>query len=249
MKPNGNEPAAVQADQVWFSYRNHDWVLKNISLSIPPGAHTVIMGPSGSGKTTLLRVLAGITKPGKGHVAVFGQSTHELELRELSSLVGYIPQQLGLVRNLTALENVLMGALGRLFGGKTLLGLFPPADVEKAREALDMMGIAHKAAEPVFCLSGGERQRVAIARTLLQHPRVVLADEFASDLDLALASEILARVRRAAEKENITFIMSMHRIGLARQFGDDVLALSNGAIVPGFIGNEILETGPLEATL
>ena len=110
-----------------------------------------------------------------------------------------------------------------------------------------MMGIAHKAAEPVFCLSGGERQRVAIARTLLQHPRVVLADEFASDLDLALASEILARIRRAAEQENITFIMNMHRIGLARQFGDEVLALRDGEIVPGFIGNEILETSQAEA--
>jgi phosphonate transport system ATP-binding protein len=246
LTPNGNQPVAVQADQVWFSYRNHDWVLKDISLSIPPGKHTVIMGPSGMGKTTLLRVIAGIAKPGKGHVTVFGQSPHELDPRELSSLVGYIPQQLGLVRNLTALENVLMGALGRLFGGKTLLGLFPSDEAEKAREALDMMGIAHKAGESVFCLSGGERQRVAIARTLLQHPRVVIADEFASDLDLALASEILARIRRAAEQEHITFIMSMHRIGLARQFGDEVLALRDGEIVPGFIGNEILETRQAE---
>jgi phosphonate transport system ATP-binding protein len=97
-------------------------------------------------------------------------------------------------------------------------------------------------------MSGGERQRVAIARTLLQHPRIVIADELASDLDLALASEILTRIRRAAERENITFIMSMHRIGLARQFGDDVLALKNGEIGRGFIGNEILET-TLEAAL
>jgi phosphonate transport system ATP-binding protein len=97
-------------------------------------------------------------------------------------------------------------------------------------------------------MSGGERQRVAIARTLLQHPRVVVADEFASDLDLALASEILARIRRAAEKENITFIMSMHRFGLARQFGDEVLALQNAEIVRGFIGNEILETEQIDPT-
>ena len=107
----------------------------------------------------------------------------------------------------------------------------------------------HKRSAQVFHLSGGERQRVAIARTLLQRPRVVIADEFASDLDLALASEILARIRAAADRENITFIMSMHRIGLARQFGDDVLALKNGEISPGFIGNEILEDAPVEATL
>ena len=112
-----------------------------------------------------------------------------------------------------------------------------------------MMGIAHKRSEQVFRLSGGERQRVAIARTLLQHPRIVIADEFASDLDLALASEILMRIRRAADKENITFVMSMHRLGLARQFGDDVLALKDGEIVPGYIGNQLRESARAEASL
>jgi phosphonate transport system ATP-binding protein len=244
---NGDAPAALDAKRLWFSFRNHDWVLKDVSLAIPAGKHTVIMGPSGTGKTTLLRVLAGLLKPNQGQVRVFGQPTQELQARELSALVGYIPQQLGLVRNLSALENVLMGALGRLSDSKALLGLFPRDEMDKARAALEMMGIEHKSAELVFRLSGGERQRVAIARTLLQHPRIVVADEFASDLDLALASEILARIRRAAEHEKITFIMSMHRIGLARQFGEAVLALRNGELVPGFIGNEILETPSLEA--
>jgi phosphonate transport system ATP-binding protein len=245
---NGVPPYALQADRVWFSYRNHDWVLRNVSLSIPAGQHTVIMGPSGTGKTTLLRVLAGILKPNDGRVSVLGEPTHELKPRQLSSLIGYIPQQLGLVRNLSALDNVLMGALGRIGDGKAVLGLFPREEIDKAQAALDMMGIAHKSSQQVFQMSGGERQRVAIARTLLQHPRIVIADEFASDLDLALASEILTRIRRAAERENITFIMSMHRMGLARQFGDDVLALKNGEIGRGFIGNEILETPP-EAAL
>ena len=249
MKQDGNQEIALQANQIWFAYRNQDWVLRDVSLSVPSGKHTVIMGPSGSGKSTLFRVMAGILTPSQGYVSICDQRSDHRSQRELSSLIGYIPQQLGLVRNLTALENVLMGSLGRMGEGPTLFGRFPRHEIEAAGAALDMMGIAHKAGEPVFCLSGGERQRVAIARTLLQHPRVVLADEFASDLDLALASEILARIRRAAERENITFIMSMHRIGLARQFGDNVLALSNGAIVPGFIGNEILETGPIEANL
>ena len=244
MTDNGTAPYALQADGIWFSYRNHDWVLRNVSLSIPAGKHTVIMGPSGTGKTTLLRVLAGILKPTAGRVSVLSQPTHEIKLRQLSSLIGYIPQQLGLVRNLTALDNVLMGALGRIGDGKAVFGFFPKEEIDKAQAALDMMGIAHKGSQQVFHMSGGERQRVAIARTLLQHPRVVIADEFASDLDLALASEILDRIRRAADRENITFIMSMHRIGLARQFGDDVLALHNGEISAGFIGNEILETQP-----
>jgi len=246
---SGSAPAALHAERVWFSFRNHDWVLRDISLVIPAGKHTVIMGPSGIGKTTLLRVLAGLLKPNQGQVRVFGHPTEELKPRELSALVGYIPQQLGLVRNLCALENVLMGALGRLADSRALLGLFPRDEIEKARAALEMMGIGHKNSEQVFRLSGGERQRVAIARTLLQHPRIVVADEFASDLDLALASEILTRIRRAAEQEQITFIMSMHRMGLARQFGDAVLALKNGELVPGFIGNEILETLSIEPSL
>ena len=249
MTDNGSAPVALLAERIRFSFRNHDWVLKDVSLSIPAGKHTVIMGPSGTGKTTLLRVLAGLLKPNTGQVRVFGQPTQELKPRELSALVGYVPQQLGLVRNLSALDNVLMGSLGRLSDSRALLGLFPRDEIEKARAALEMMGIGHKSSAQVFHLSGGERQRVAIARTLLQRPRIVVADEFASDLDLALASEILTRIRRAAEQEEITFIMSMHRIGLARQFGDAVLALRNGELGAGFIGNEILETPSVEAAL
>jgi phosphonate transport system ATP-binding protein len=96
------------------------------------------------------------------------------------------------------------------------------------------MGIADKTDEKVFRLSGGQRQRVAIARTLLQHPRVVVADEFVSDLDMALASEVLTRIRRAAEQEKITFVMSMHRQGIVREFADHVINLKAGEIQTGF---------------
>jgi phosphonate transport system ATP-binding protein len=239
---------ALHADQVWFSYPRHEPVLRNVSLSIPAGKHTVIMGPSGTGKTTLLRVMAGILPPSRGKIAVFGQPLEGGSRRNLSSLIGYIPQQLGLVRNLSALDNVLMGALGRLGDAQTLFGIFPRTEIDAAHAALAMMGIDHKSNNRVFQLSGGERQRVAIARTLLQRPRIVIADEFASDLDLTLAYEILGRIRAAAETENITFIMSMHRLGLARKFGDEVLAMKDGAIGKGYIGSEYLETEPAEAT-
>ena len=235
MSPSCNQEMALQAQGLWFAYRERDWILKDVSLSVPSGQITIIMGPWGSGKTSLLKILAGILKPCRGHVEILDYNMTLQPRRSLASFIGYIPQQLGLVRNLTALENALMGALGRCGNSTVLLGLFPRGEMKKAAEALDLMGIAHKSNEKVFRLRGGERQRVAIARTLLQHPRVVVADEFVSDLDMALALEILSRIRRAAAQEQITFVMSMHRQGLVREFAENVVTLREGHIAPGFI--------------
>ncbi len=222
---------ALQAEGISFAYQGEEWVLKDISLALPRGKVTMIVGPSGSGKTTLLKILAGIVYPQRGQVQVLNHKIGKRSQRSLYSLIGYIPQQLGLVRNLTSLENVLMGALARCGHGKIMLGLFPRHEIEQARAALDLMGIGDKSSERVFRLSGGQRQRVAIARTLLQRPRVVLADELVSDLDLALASEILKLMREAAEREQMTFLVNMHEAQLVREFADQVLILDRGQIV------------------
>ena len=224
---------ALRAEGICFAYQGEEWVLKDISLSVPKGKATMIMGPSGSGKTTLMKVLAGILDPQRGRVEVLNHEIGKRTRRSLYSLIGYIPQQLGLVRNLTSLENVLMGALGRCGHGKVMLGLFPHHEIEQAQAALDLMGIGDKSSEKVFRLSGGQRQRVAIARTLLQRPRVVLADEFVSDLDLDLASEILRLMRQVAEREQMTFIANMHEPQLVREFADQVLLLDHGELVRG----------------
>ena len=225
---------ALRAEGICFAYRGEEWVLKDISLSVPKGKATMIMGPSGSGKTTLMKVLAGILDPQRGRVEVLNHEIGKRTRRSLYSLIGYIPQQLGLVRNLTSLENVLMGALGRCGHGRVMLGLFPRHEVEQAHAALNLMGIGDKSSEKVFRLSGGQRQRVAIARTLLQRPRVVLADELVSDLDLALASEILRLMHEAAEREQMTFLVNMHETQLVREFADHVLILDHGQIVRRF---------------
>jgi len=222
----------LRAEGVSFAYNNEDWVLKDTSFALPRGKLTMLMGPSGSGKTTLLKILAGLIKPQHGQVTMLNHVVGRQNHRKLSPLIGYIPQQLGLVRSSTAMENVLMGALGRCGKGGALLGFCPRHEIEQAQAALDLMGIGHKGSETVFRMSGGERQRVAIARTLLQRPQVVLADEFVSDLDLDLASEILGRMRRAAAQEQITFLMSMHRVGL-RDFGDYILTLNQGRVALG----------------
>jgi phosphonate transport system ATP-binding protein len=233
---------AVEAEGVWFAYRGEAWVLRDVSLAVPAGGMAMVMGPSGAGKTTLLKVLAGLLRPQRGALRILGVGVEGGVPPSLRPLIGYIPQQLGLVRNLTALENVLMGALGRSRGVGVLFGLFPRPEVERAWAILDLLGIRHKAREKVIHLSGGERQRVAIARTLLQRPKVVLADEFVSDLDLPRAAEILRLVRQVGWREGITFLMNMHEVQLVQEFGDTVFLVKEGRVLHQCPGSHVTWT-------
>ena len=218
----------VRARDLWFAYRGQQWVLRGVSLEVPAGAFLAIMGPSGAGKSTLLRLLAGLLRPQRGSVEVLGQPLGDGA--SPPSRIGYIPQQLGLVRNLSALENVLMGALGRLRGPTPYLGLFPRREGERALALLEALGIGHKAGEKAFQLSGGERQRVAIARVLMQGPQVVLADELVSDLDLPRAVEVLALLRRLGEAQGATFVVNLHDLSLVQEFADLALVLREGQV-------------------
>jgi phosphonate transport system ATP-binding protein len=223
--------AAVMVEDLWFAYRPGAWILKGVSLRVPPGGFWAIMGPSGAGKTTLMRILAGLLPIPRGRVFLLGHPLHEGLPPAMRRMVGYIPQQLGLVRGLTALENVLMGALARHDGWRTALGFFPRAEIERAYALLAALGLAEKAGEKVIRLSGGERQRVAIARTLMQDPQVILADEFVSDLDLPRAAQVLARVRELARERGLTVILNLHEIQLVQEFADHVAVLKEGHIV------------------
>ncbi len=219
---------AVRAHDLWFAYRGQAWVLKGLHLEVPRAAFLAIMGPSGAGKSTLLRLLAGLLRPQRGHIEVLGWPVGDG--RRPRAQVGYIPQQLGLVRNMSALENVLMGALGRLRGPAPYLGLFPRAEAAHALGLLEELGIGHKAREKAYQLSGGERQRVAIARALMQRPQVVLADELVSDLDLPRAAEVLSIMRRLGEVQGVTFVVNMHELPLVQDYADLVVVLREGQI-------------------
>ncbi len=222
---------AVAVEDLWFAYREGTWILRGVNLQVPSGGFWAIMGPSGAGKTTLMRILAGLLPFSRGWVSLWGEPLPRQPEAALRRIVGYIPQQLGLVRGLTALENVLLGSLARHDGWGTVLGFFPRAEVERARELLASLDLADKADEKVFRLSGGERQRVAIARTLMQDPRLILADEFVSDLDLPRAAQVLAWVRRMAQERGLTVILNLHELQLVQEFADHVVILREGQVV------------------
>lgn len=233
---------AVEAEEVSFAYRQPGFALQRVSLRIEAGEVALLLGPSGSGKSTFLKLVKGILRPQSGTLRVLGHGLSRAGARELrracGSQIAYIPQQLGLVRTLTARENVLTGALARTSLLAAMLKVFPPPVVREADALLAQLGIAHKVEEKVYRLSGGERQRVAIARALMQRPRLVLADEFVSQLDPVTTREIMAQATRAA-KQGITFLITTHEIELAAAYGDRAIFFREGRAIHQASAHEV----------
>jgi phosphonate transport system ATP-binding protein len=202
-------------------------------LSLQAGERVAIVGPNGAGKSTLLRCLSGFASPVAGRVQVLGR---ELgvgiagdELRQLRREVAQVLQGLHLVQRLSALDNVLIGALGRLSGWRSWARLHREADVAEALRALDTVGLRTQSQQRTDRLSGGERQRVAIARMLMQRPRLVLADEPTASLDPASAREVCALLRGSAA--HATLITVVHHIDLLPLLADRVIGLRDGRLV------------------
>lgn len=209
----------LSAEQVVYRYPGGADVLRDVSLTARAGSVTMLVGRSGSGKTTLLKVLQGLIRPDGGRV-----------VRDPSELVcAYIPQGLGLVRNATALENVLNGALSRAGWFASMTGRFGAEPVREAKAMLERVGLAHKAGELAGRLSGGERQRVAIARCLMRRPDFVLADEFVSQLDAVTSLEMDALVRESAAS-GTGWVITTHHLDGACGSGDRVIALKDGRV-------------------
>jgi phosphonate transport system ATP-binding protein len=218
---------ALEANDVWFAYRADRPVLRGISLTAECREITMVLGVSGSGKTTLLKLCKGLLPPQRGTVTVFAERVIAGRRRRLDSAVAYIPQHLGLVRNLTVLDNVLTGALGRVRQLPSLLRHVPRVELRRARDLIGRLGIGHKADDKVYALSGGERQRVAIGRALMQEPRVLLADEFVSQLDVLTTRDILAVVRDIAN-DGVAVLVATHEIELVDLYADSVIVLRDG---------------------
>ena len=218
---------ALEASDLWFSYSAGRPVLRGVSLTAEAREITMVLGVSGSGKTTFLKLCKGLLGSQRGTVRVLGEPVVASRRSRLDPRVAYIPQHLGLVRNLAVLDNVLTGALGRVAQLPSLLRHLPVAELRRARELLERLGIGHKAVEKVYALSGGERQRVAIARALMQEPRLLLADEFVSQLDVLTSRDILTIVRGIAD-EGVAVVVATHELELVDRYADAVVVLRDG---------------------
>jgi phosphonate transport system ATP-binding protein len=208
--------------------------LDDVSLEVPAGQLLVIIGLSGSGKSTLLRHLNRLHEPTSGRIEVLG---HDLgtagrrELRQLRRDVGFVFQQFNIVGRLSALENVLSGALGRLRGPRYGVLTYPASLRRAALEQLDRVGLADRAFQRTDTLSGGQQQRVAIARTLMQQPRIVLADEPVASLDPEISGQVMEVLFRVTSEDRLTVVTSLHQVELALGWAQRMVGLRDGRVV------------------
>ena len=208
--------------------------LDDVSLDVPAGQLLVIIGLSGSGKSTFLRHLNKLHVPTSGEIEVLGHDVNTAkgsELRELRRDVGFIFQQFNIAGRLTVLENVLCGALGRLRGPRYGVLTYPKRLRREALEQLERVGLADRAFQRTDTLSGGQQQRVAIARTLMQKPRIVLADEPVASLDPEISGQVMEVLFRVTSEENMTVITSLHQVELALGWAQRMVGLRDGRVV------------------
>jgi phosphonate transport system ATP-binding protein len=193
-----------------------------------------IIGRSGAGKSTLLRMLNCLSDASDGEVWFEGTDITTLKgaaRREWQSRCAMIFQQFNLVPRMDVVSNVLHGTLNRRSTFATMFNLYPQADIHKAIEILDRLGIAEQAPKRAEALSGGQQQRVAIARALMQDPSIILADEPIASLDPMNAQIVMDALRRIHEEDGRMVIANLHTLDTARRYCDRVIGMRDGRIV------------------
>ena len=220
----------IQMNDVWTSYDSQSYALEGINLSIDRGTNYAIVGQSGSGKSTLLKLMNGMMTPSKGAIKIdyLTPNMNNKKFKKMMHTIGYIPQSLGLVKNVSVLDNILIGALPRLNRMQSILKQFPEHEIQEAKRILKLVGLSGKESRKAYMLSGGEKRRVAIARALMQKPTILLADEIVSELDHVTSREIMNLVLDAQKKMNLTAIMVHHDMKLALEFANRVAVIKEG---------------------
>lgn len=252
LAPNVAEPAGLPTptiftlDRVTKSFGQAE-VLHDISLEIAEGERVAVIGPSGAGKTTLFRTLCAVLKPSSGQVIALGHDTRRLRgrtLRRLRREIGILYQTDNLIPHLRVVHNVLMGNLGRWSLPRALLSLIWPQNLSAARAALARVELQDKLWAMPGELSGGQQQRVAMARLLVQQPRVMLADEPVSQLDIRLGREVIELLNQIATAMGTTLLVNLHTLELLHGHFARVIALKEGKLfwtgTPEEISGELL---------
>lgn len=208
--------------------------LHAFSVQIRPGSIVGIVGRSGAGKSTLLRLTNRLIEADNGRIRYGAREITSLRGRALldwRAECAMIFQQFHLIGRLDLMENVLMGTLRRRPTWASLFKWFAAEDRARAMRLLEELDLAEQALQPAGTLSGGQQQRAAIARAFLQNPAVILADEPVASLDPRNARIVMEALRRLSRAENVTVLVNIHDVALARAYCDRILGMSAGELV------------------
>jgi phosphonate transport system ATP-binding protein len=225
---------AIEVANLSVRYRRNTAVaLSSVDLRVADGETVALIGTNGAGKSTLLRCLVRLIEPAEGAIIIGGvevTGAPRRTLREIRQDVGFVFQRFHLLPRLTAFHNVVHGAMGR-HGSRSAWPVTASTGVRRqAMDCLDRVGLAANAGRRVDTLSGGQQQRVAIARMLMQQPRVILADEPVASLDPASANSVMDLMCEIAAERGVTVIVALHQIDLALRYTDRVVGLRNGVV-------------------
>ncbi|NLV27821.1 MAG: ABC transporter ATP-binding protein [Methanomicrobiales archaeon] len=212
----------LNVQELNFLYRNHD-VLHNVAFEVNHGEIVAILGPNGVGKTTMLKCLNRILKANKGHIYLDGSEIKTLDTLEIARRAGYVPQRVETGR-LTAFDAVLLGRRPHITWDVS------ERDLRIVDAIFSRLSMEHLRLSYIDEMSGGELQKIAIARALVQEPRILLLDEPTSSLDLKNQVEILSTIVDIVREHGIAAIMTMHDLNQAFRYADRFIFLKDGNI-------------------
>ena len=221
-------------DHVSKVYPNGTVGLDDVNLTIGDGEFVAIIGRSGAGKSTLLRSVNRMHDITGGTLTVNGTSVKNLKgkpLRRFRRGIGMVFQSFNLVTRTTVIRNVLSACVPDMPFWRVLLGAFRKTDKITALEALEKVGILDKAYIRADQLSGGQQQRVALARTLAQNPKIILADEPVAALDPVTARQVMEDFVRINREMGISILLNIHHVELAMEYASRIIGIRAGKIV------------------
>ncbi|MDP2813467.1 MAG: phosphonate ABC transporter ATP-binding protein [Erysipelotrichaceae bacterium] len=224
----------IKFEGVVKTYPNGVQALKGVDLSIEQGEFVCIIGLSGAGKSTLLRSINQMHQITGGKLIVDDVDVSTLkgkDLRRFRRNIGMVFQSFNLVKRTTVIKNVLAARVADMPLWKSLLGLYTKQDKIIALEALDQVGILEKAYSRADQLSGGQQQRVALARTVAQQPKIILADEPVASLDPVTSQQVMSDFVKINKALNITVIANMHHVDIALKYASRIIGVKEGKII------------------